>query len=95
MLDDTPTPADNDLINRQPCQIRPQIAWLRARSWIRETLFDVIRAQLGYMLCSMAQAKCWQPEGEFPCPRRAGHSWHLWSPSAMGGVQKGWQEGTL
>lgn len=95
VLDDTPTPADNDLINRQPCQIRPQIAWLRARSWIRETLFDVIRAQLGYMLCSMAQAKCWQPEGEFPCPRRAGHSWHLWSPSATGGVQKGWQEGTL
>lgn len=37
VLDDTPTPADNDLINRQPCQIRPQIGWLRARSWIRET----------------------------------------------------------
>lgn len=32
VLDDTPTPADNDLINRQPCQIRPQIGWLRARS---------------------------------------------------------------
>lgn len=37
VLDATPTPADNDLINRQPCQIRPQIGWLRARSWIRET----------------------------------------------------------
>lgn len=37
VLDDTPTPADNDLINRQPCQIRPQIGWLRARSWITET----------------------------------------------------------
>ncbi|TRZ24512.1 hypothetical protein HGM15179_002555 [Zosterops borbonicus] len=37
VLNDTPTPADNDLINRQPCQIRPQIGWLRARSWIRET----------------------------------------------------------
>lgn len=95
VLDDTPTPADNDLINRQACQIRPQIGWLRARSWIRETLFDVIRAQLGYMLCSTAQAKCWQPGGEFTCPRRPGHTWHLWSPSAVaGGVQRGWQEST-
>lgn len=66
VLDDPPTAADNDLINRQPCQIRPQIGWLCARSWIRETLFDVIRAQLGYMLCSVAQPRAGNQEVNLP-----------------------------
>lgn len=70
MLDDTPTLPDNDLINRQACQIGPQIGWRLARCWIRETLFDVIRVQLGYMHCFMAQAKCGQPGGAFACHRR-------------------------
>ena len=58
MLDDTPTLPDNDLINRQACQIGPQIGWRLASCWIRETLFDVIRVQLGYTHRFTAQAKC-------------------------------------
>lgn len=96
MLDDTPTQPDNDLINRQACQIGPQIGWQLARCWIRETLFDVIRVQLGYMHCFIAQAKCGQPGGAFACHRRPWVPWHLWSPAVVAGGRSGGRwEGTL
>lgn len=69
LLDDTPTPPDNDLINRHACQIGPQIAWRLARLWIRETLFDVIAVQLGYTHCFTAQAGRWG--GAWACCGRA------------------------
>lgn len=94
MLDDTPTLPDNDLINRQACQIGPQIGRLFARCWIRETLFDVITVQLGYMHCLMAQAKHGRLGGAFACHGCPGRAWHLWSPTAaVGGGSGGWQEG--